>query len=55
MSVSPEADFLKDQDKILEWSKKSIEWLETKFGKENIIKSHLHLDEKTPHLHTFPR
>lgn len=53
MSVSPEANFLKDQDKIFEWSKNSVEWLEKKFGKENIIKSHLHLDEKTPHLHTF--
>lgn len=53
MSVSPEANFLKDHEKILEWSKNSIEWLKEKFGEENIIKSHLHLDEMTPHLHTF--
>lgn len=53
MSVSPETEFLRDEEKVIEWAKKSVEWLKENFGEKNIIKSHLHLDEKTPHLHTF--
>ena len=53
MSASPEAEFFKSKEKILTWSKKSVDWLITKFGENNIIKTHLHLDETTPHLHTF--
>lgn len=53
MSVSPETEFLRDEEKVIEWAKKSVEWLKENFGEQNIIKSHLHLDEKTPHLHTF--
>lgn len=30
---------------------KSLEFLETKFGKENIISAKVHKDESTPHLH----
>jgi len=32
--------------------KKSYEFLANKYGKENIIASVVHLDEKTPHMHT---
>jgi hypothetical protein len=53
MSTSPEAEFLSNKKKIEDWAKDSIDWLKKEFGKENIIKSQLHLDETTPHLHTF--
>jgi hypothetical protein len=53
MSASPDAGFFESMEKTLEWGKKSIDFLKQSFGEANIIKTHLHLDEKTPHLHTF--
>ena len=53
MSVSPEAIFLENKEKVITWANESVDWLKNNFGEDNIIKTHLHLDEKTPHLHTF--
>ena len=36
--------------KIDEWQHSSIQWLEAKFGKENIVNLVVHLDEQTPHI-----
>ena len=34
------------------WSQASIDWVKKTFG-DNIIDAQLHLDETTPHIHTF--
>jgi len=39
------------EGKINKWAADSINWLSEKFGKENIVKAVLHMDEKTPHIH----
>lgn len=36
-----------------QWCKKSIRWLENTFGKDNVKNVWLHMDEDTPHLHSF--
>ena len=36
---------------IESWTRDSVKWLSEQFGKENIVKAVLHLDEKTPHIH----
>lgn len=36
-----------------EWQEKSLEWLQNKYGAENIITATMHHDEKTPHLSAF--
>lgn len=33
------------------WIKKNFKFLRDEYGKENIVRLNLHLDEKTPHLH----
>jgi len=33
------------------WLKSNLDFLEKEYGKENILRFTLHLDEKTPHLH----
>lgn len=33
------------------WTKANIDFLEKRYGKENIVSAHLHLDELTPHIH----
>lgn len=34
-----------------EWCQDNIKFVEKRFGKENLIRCTLHMDEKTPHLH----
>lgn len=34
-----------------EWCQDNIKFIEKKFGKENLIRCTLHMDEKTPHIH----
>lgn len=29
----------------------SIQWLQATFGRDNVVIAHLHMDEKTPHIH----
>jgi hypothetical protein len=40
-----------DKEKSKEWIKDNYKFLAKEFGKENIVRFTLHLDEKTPHLH----
>lgn len=49
LSASPE--FFDNKAKGKEWEKLTQEWAEKTFGKENIIYSVVHYDEKTPHFH----
>src|SRR5699024_8923514 len=39
---------MEDQEKFF---KESYNFLENKYGKENVISSYVHLDETTPHMH----
>ena len=34
-----------------EWCADNLKYFADTFGKENIVAAHLHLDEKTPHMH----
>lgn len=40
-----------DKEKAKEWIRDNYKFLDNEFGKENIVRFTLHLDEKTPHLH----
>ena len=40
-----------DKEKSKEWIQDNYRFLAKEFGKENIVRFTLHLDEKTPHLH----
>lgn len=42
---------LYENGKLGEWCSDSIQWLQQTFGKENVVAAHLHMDEKTPHIH----
>jgi len=44
-------EMAKDNHKLLEWTKANIEFMKEEFGKENIVRCAVHLDEKTPHIH----
>ena len=37
--------------KLGEWCQDSIKYLYDTFGRENVVSAHLHMDEKTPHIH----
>lgn len=49
LSGSPE--FFEDKAKTKQWEEASQKWLEDTFGKDNILYSVVHYDEKTPHFH----
>ena len=36
---------------LQDWITANLEWCEEKFGRENIVRFNVHLDEKTPHIH----
>ena len=38
-------------NKIDEWTKDCIAYLQKKFGQENVVSAALHMDEYSPHLH----
>ena len=40
-----------DPKKLNAWIKANLEWCETTFGRDNIVRFNVHLDEKTPHIH----
>jgi hypothetical protein len=44
-------EIFKNKEKANEWLKKNYEFSCKEFGKENIVRFNLHLDEKTPHIH----
>jgi hypothetical protein len=43
---------LQSEKQINEWKKATFEFIEKKFGKENLIYCVCHMDEKTPHIQT---
>lgn len=47
------AQLFQNPDKFKEWQQKNFEFLKEEYGKENIVKLDLHLDEKTPHFHVI--
>lgn len=49
LTASP--DFFNDKQKTKEWEQVTQRWAEATFGKQNIIYSVVHYDEKTPHFH----
>ena len=42
---------IQENGRLDEWCSDSIQWLQATFGKDNVVAAHLHMDEKTPHLH----
>lgn len=50
ITASPEWDGWKDKIEQADFFKRSVEWLEQKHGKENVIATSIHRDETTPHL-----
>lgn len=40
-----------DNEQAKKWIRQSFKFISDKFGKENIVRFTLHLDEKTPHIH----
>lgn len=51
LSASPEFFDINDKKKVKEWELATQKWAEETFGKDNIIYSVVHYDEKTPHFH----
>lgn len=52
LSATPEDMARIDREgKLGEWCGDSLQYLYDTFGKENIVSAHLHMDEKTPHIH----
>lgn len=49
LSATP--DWFNQGGSAEDWGVNAQRWLEEQFGKENIIYSVMHLDEKTPHIH----
>ena len=41
----------RENGQITEWAKQSQKLAEDMFGKENIVRFTLHMDERTPHIH----
>lgn len=44
-------DIFADEKKKEQWIKASKEWMQERYGKENIVRFVLHVDERTPHIH----
>lgn len=42
---------IQEKGKLDEWCSDSIQWMQATFGKDNMVATHLHMDEKTPHIH----
>lgn len=42
---------IQEKGELDEWCGDSIQWLQATFGKDNVVAAHLHMDEKTPHIH----
>ncbi len=50
ITASPEWSGWQNKEKEQEFFKRSVEWLQQKHGKENVIATSIHRDETTPHL-----
>lgn len=42
---------IQKEGRLDDWCKDNIEWMQSTFGKENVVSAVLHMDEKTPHIH----
>lgn len=42
---------IEKRGELKKWAYENLEWMENKFGSENILRFTLHMDEKTPHIH----
>ena len=42
---------LADEGRLDDWAESSVRWAKETFGEENVVGTHLHMDEQTPHLH----
>ena len=42
---------IEEEGRLDEWCADNLKYFADTFGKENIVAAHLHLDEKTPHMH----
>ena len=42
---------IQESGRLDEWCSDSIQWLQATFGRDNVVAAHLHMDEKTPHIH----
>ncbi|RJW86828.1 MobV family relaxase [Bacteroides sp. AF35-22] len=42
---------IRDEGRLDDWCRDSIQWLQATYGKDNVVAAHLHMDEKTPHIH----
>ena len=42
---------IQEKGELDEWCSDSIQWLQATLGKDNVVAAHLHMDEKTPHIH----
>ena len=50
ITASPEWSGWQNKEKEQDFFKRSVEWLQQKHGKENVIATSIHRDETTPHL-----
>ena len=44
-------EIFKDKEKANQWIQANYSFVSEEFGKENIVRFNLHLDERTPHIH----
>ena len=52
VSATPEdMERIEREGRLDEWCADNLRYFADTFGKENIVAAHLHLDEKTPHMH----
>lgn len=40
-----------DRERLTGFRDRALEWMDERYGKENVVNAVLHLDEQTPHLH----
>lgn len=50
LTASPEWFETASPQDVRDWESRSVEWLKSEYGAENIAHLQLHMDEKTPHL-----
>lgn len=43
---------IQEEGRLERWMEVNLKWLNETFGKKNVVSCVLHMDEKTPHLHT---
>lgn len=52
VSATPEdMERIQREGRLDEWCADNLKYFAATFGKENIVAAHLHMDEKTPHMH----